>query len=99
MNVELVCSELEKIIKDNDYRDINIKLHYDNILKSINDTFEQRFLILEEIVVQKDNVSVSFDNMKEIEDIEKSLIFVGEKIKTEKKLVERIEKIKKDVKQ
>jgi hypothetical protein len=99
MNVELVCSELEKIIKDNDYRDINIKLHYDNIKKSINDTFEKRFLILEEIVVQKDNVSVSFDNMKEIEDIEKSLIFVGEKIKKEKKLAERIEKIKKDVKQ
>ena len=96
MNVKQICSELEKIIETKDFRDLNIKLNYDNIIKSIKNTFEKSFLRLEEIADQKDNVIASFDNMNEISDIEKSLVYVGEEIKV--KLVQRIEKIKKEIK-
>ncbi len=96
MNVKQICSELEKIIETKDFRDLNIKLNYDNIIKSIKNTFEKSFLRLEEIADQKDNVIASFDNMNEILDIEKSLVYVGEEIKV--KLVQRIEKIKKEIK-
>lgn len=96
MNVKQICSELEKIIETKDFRDLNIKLNYDNIIKSIKNTFEKSFLRLEEIADQKDNVIASFDNMNEISDIEKSLVYVGEEIKV--KLVQRIAKIKKEIK-
>lgn len=66
MNVKQICSELEKIIETKDFRDLNIKLNYDNIIKSIKNTFEKSFLRLEEIADQKDNVIASFDNMNEI---------------------------------
>ena len=62
MNVKEICRELEEIIKLKDFRDLNIKLYYDNIIKSIINTFEKSFLRLEVIVDQKDNVSVSYDN-------------------------------------
>ena len=66
MNLLRICYDLEKIIDQKDFRDFNFELEYYKIMKSIKKIYENSLFKLEEIVYQKDNITVSFDNILDI---------------------------------
>ena len=66
MNLNQICCDLEKIIDQKDFRDFNFELEYYKIMKSIKKIYENSLFKLEEIVYQKDNITVSFDNILDI---------------------------------